>query len=906
MEKRAWSGRICAYMVRYCTLLIAILLASVSGVHAAEAEDAAFKTATEAFRDKFYERAEDQFSKFATNFPTSTNLARAILFQSQARHFQKKHDAAIDLLKSHLPKAGALGDEYLLTWGEALAAKGNHAGAVEQYGRLLAEYPQSALRLQAAYLQALSVYQTKDYARTIELLASAESAFKKLAEAAPQERFSFAGKLLLVDALLAAGKTAEAMQAAAAIPAVPDKPDWQWERFDALARVEMTGTNVSATLSHLTNAVAAAQNAQRPRLLEQSWNLEAELYRKIGQPLNAVGAYEKISAMESLPIDQRRLAVLKSVELFSSTSDLTNAIRKLESYLSANTNEPAADLLKVKAGELWIDQARGLKSSSAPMAMVGNALNTARAHLNSVITQFTNSTYTGRAWLNLGWSLWEEGMSSEDGSVLQEAERSFRTASEKLTRSDDQAVAIFKTADSQMLLRRPEAAITNYVRVLQEFADLPQVKNALFDKTYAQLIRAHLSLGDLVKADSYLKQMRAAFPNNPATEEAIFTFGQALIASGQAQKARGLFQEFLTQYPSSTLTAEVRFAEARTYGVEGDYEPGVQKHEQWLQVYTNHQLRADVEFQRGVLLDRLGKGTNALSVFTNFVAQYPTHSLAPAAQTWVADYFHGQEMWPRAEQNYQRVFQNTNWVGLPLAYYSRMMAARTAFQRGGYNDARSYLTNLVNDAKCPLDLKSEAWFALGDIFLEEPITGSTNALHNFMQAAAVFDRIVTQYPTNEIALLALAKKGDCYFQIASHTNYLDSYITASNAYATVLQAEAPLSQKVRNQAEFGLGRVLERMAEGKPEGERVKLRKAALNHYLNIVYADAAAGKKADPFYLKLAGREAGRLAEELGDNDAAIELYKRLSIAVPASKSHWQNRLTFLQGLSAQNSKNN
>ena len=648
-------------------------------------------------------------------------------------------------------------------------------------------------------------------------------------------------------------------------------------------------------------------SAQKPRLQAQSWTLEAELYRKIGEPKSAVAAYEKIASSDLLPIDQRRLAVLKSVELLSGTGDLASAIGRIESYLSGATNEPAADLLKVKAGELWIEQARVLggrvRTNSSAADTITKALATARAHFNGVITQFTNSTHLGRAWLNLGWSLWEEGVLLEERARVQESEAAFKTASEKLTRSDEQAMAIFKSADAQLYLQKPQASISNYVRVLNEFADLPQVKNAVFDKTYAQLIRAYVEIDDIPTAEKYLAQLRSAFPNNPVTEEAMFTFGNALISKGNAQKARSLFQEFLKEYSFSKLSGDVMFADARTHGTEGDYAIALKKHEQWLQVYTNHPVRAEVEFQRGVVLDRLGQATNALAVFSDFVTRYPTHRFAPAAQTWVADYFHGQELWPRAEQNYQRVFQNTNWTGLPLAYYSRMMAARTAFQRGGYNDARSYLTNLVNDAKCPPDLKSEAWFALGDIFLEEPITGSTNALYNFTQAAAVFDRIVAQYPTNEIAVLALAKKGDCYFQIASHTNYFDSYVTASNAYSAVLKSETPISMKTRNHAEFGLGRVLERLSDGKSETEGRKLRKAALNHFLNIVYTESNDGQKADPFYLKLAGREAGRLAEELGETEAAIELYKRLSNEIPASKTLWESRITLLQNSARQGS---
>jgi TolA-binding protein len=887
-------------MVRLCTFFAWIfLVVAPSSLWAAEAEENAFRAATDAFRDKFYERADEQLGAFIKSFPASTNLNRAVLLQAQARNFLKKHDAAIELLQENLPKAGSLADEYLLTWGDALGAKGDYAGAADKYGRLLKEVPQSPLKLQAAYSQALSAYRQKDFDTTIKLLGEPEGEFQKLSAAAPEDRLSFAGKLLWADALLAAGKLKEAAVAAEAIPIVPNRPEWHWERFDALARVELAGTNSIAALSHLTNAVAAAQSAQNPRLQAQSWTLEAELYRKLGQTKNAVAVFDKIASVDALPVDQRRLAVLKSVELLSNSGELNNAIQKLESYLNVSTNEPAADLLKVKAGELWIDHARLLAAdrgaNSASLTAATNALATARAHLNSVITQHTNSAHSGRAWLNLGWSLWEEGMLLEQPARMQESESAFRTAAEKLTRSDDQAVALFKTADAQMRLQQPEAAITNYTRVIKEFSDLPQVKNALFAKTYAQLIRANVELGNLPGAEENLARLRSEYPNNPVTEESVLTFGLALLRTGESQKARALFQEFLSQYPSSSRAAEMKFAEARTYGTEGDFATALQKHEQWLQVFTNHTSRADVEFQHGVLLDRLGQGTNALTVFTNFVSRFPLHPLAPAAQTWVADHFHSQESWARAEQSYQRVFQNTNWIGLPLAYYSRMMAARTAFQRGGYNDARSYLTNLVIDPKCPADLKAEAWFALGDIFLEEPITGSTNALHNFTQAAAVFDRIVSQYPTNQIALLALAKKGDCYFQIAAHTNFFDSYVTASNAYSTVLKSAA-LSMKARNQAEFGLARVLEKMAEGKSETERLKLRKTALNHLLNIVYGNDNAGQRADPFYLKLGGREAGRLAEELGERDAAIALYKRLSVELPASRSLWQSRISVLQ----------
>lgn len=893
-------------MLRLWTLIL-FGIALLFPVSAAEGETDFFKSATDAFRDKFYERAEEQFAAFTAKFPASTNLSEAILYQAQARHFQKKYDAAIELLRTHLPKAGLAADQYVFTWADALAAKGDYAAAAEQYGRLVKEFPNSSSRLQAAYLQAFSVYQLKDYPGAIALLKNPDTTFRQQATSNPQSRFSFAGDLLLAEALLVTSQLDEAREVATRLNPPADRPETQWERHDALARIELASATPQAALPHLTNAIAAAQAAQRNRLQAQSWNTEADVYRKLGQPANAIAAYEKIAAIEALPIDQRRLAVLKSVELHSTTGNLTNAIARLETYLAGNTNEPAADLLRVKAGELWIDTvrsiARGQKPSGPTLAAITNGLAQARGHLNFVINQFTNSTHTGRAWLNLGWTFWEEGALLDSTARMQESEAAFQTASEKLTRSDDQALATFKTADAQMYLQQPRRATTNYLRVLKEYADLAQVKNALFARTYAQLVRAHVNLDELPDALKSLADLRQLAPNSPLTEESLYFVGQALASASKAGEARAIFQDFLTNYPVATLAPEVRFAEARTYLVETNYATALQKHEQWLGTYTNHALRAEVEFQRGMLLEKLGQATNALSLFKEFVTRFPTNPLAPAAQTWIADQYYGQQQWLMAEQNYQRVFQNTNWTGSPLTYQSRMMAARTAFRRQGYDDARSYLTTLVNDPACPVELRPEALFALGDVFLEQPITASTNPIYNFIQGAAVFDRITNQYPDKPIAILALAKKGDCHFQIGSHTNYPSSYVEATNAYWTVLKTSSPdVPIKVYNQAEFGLARVLETMAEGKTGPDREALLKAALDHFLNIVYGQNGKGPS-DPFYLKLAAREGGRLAESLEKTEAAIQLYRRVAQEAPALKAMCESRIALLLSKQEQNS---
>ena len=328
------------------------LLAFGVALHAADPEAESFDRAAGAFNTKFFERAESEFERFVTDYPLSTNRARAVLYQAQSRHFLKKYDAVVELLDKNLAEAGPLADDYVFWKGEALKEKGDHAGAAAAFASLIQNYPESPLRLEASVRQALSVYRQNDIPRTIELLSAPEGTFQKLAAPALAHTNAVHGVLLLSEALLATNRLEEARLALEKIPALTNSPELDWERHFLLGRVGLAGTNAEVALASLTNAVAVAEAAKQPMRLAQALNLEAEVYRKLNQLENAVASYQKITAAEIIPVDQRRLALLKAVELLSAQNQLTNAISRIETYLEANPKEPSADLLRVKAGEL--------------------------------------------------------------------------------------------------------------------------------------------------------------------------------------------------------------------------------------------------------------------------------------------------------------------------------------------------------------------------------------------------------------------------------------------------------------------------------------------------------------------------------------------------------------------------
>ena len=65
----------------------------------------------------------------------------------------------------------------------------------------------------------------------------------------------------------------------------------------------------------------------------------------------------------------------------------------------------------------------------------------------------------------------------------------------------------------------------------------------------------------------------------------------------------------------------------------------------------------------------------------DYVARFPTNILAARAQDWIGDYFFNQEQWSLAEQNYQRVFQSTNWNAADLACQARSPGSGPEYDR---------------------------------------------------------------------------------------------------------------------------------------------------------------------------------------------------------------------------------
>jgi outer membrane protein assembly factor BamD (BamD/ComL family) len=399
----------------------------------------------------------------------------------------------------------------------------------------------------------------------------------------------------------------------------------------------------------------------------------------------------------------------------------------------------------------------------------------------------------------------------------------------------------------------------------------------LFEPALYQEIRASLASGDLVAATNALGRILNWYPNGFHTERAVLLTGQAISNSGDPHRARTLFTGFMNVVSNAAAIPEVQLAIARTYEKENDWTNTIQQYERWLNVFANHPTRSQAEYYRAWAISQTGDKTNAFICFTNFTSHYPTNELTALARWWVADFHFGMGAYSSAEEEFQKILRQR--PGSDLAFQAELMAGRAAYFRSGLKDAYRYCTNLCSNPQCPADVKFQALFLLGDTVASENST-------NYEDPMNVFGIIARDYSTNRLAALALGQKASYALQWAQSSSVTNKYDIVSNAFVEVInspQADA----RATNIATIGLGKVLERLAQQRPEEAR-KLREQALDQYVNAFLNE----EQPEMFWTKTAGIEAGRLAYEMREWQKAIKIYQQLQKMLPASLPFIQNRI--------------
>jgi TolA-binding protein len=853
--------------------VLVCFLWAVSCVWSAEAaENQAFKDAEQKFVDGFYQQAEADFGDWIQKSPGSPRIAEAILYQAEARYKLGNYDGALSLLSANERQSGALGDWYLLCRGEVLLAKGDYLKAEADFSLLIKSFPASPRRLAAVVNAAIAHMRLSQWPQVIELLGQPNGVFQQVASTNHASPDVIRGFLLLSEAQLAQNDMPAAELSLQSLSQSPLDATNNWQRQYLLCRVLLAEGRLDTALQNVTNLLVLAEATGQRSFQAQSLAFHAGLLERAGQNAEALAVYQT-NLSSGTPTDQQRQALLKITELSLSLGKPAEAALVLQGFLAQFPTNSCADLALLTLGELRLHQFESSRlTNQVPVAVTNspaatNFLGQAVLAFKDFPKQFPHSPLVGKAESNLGWCYWLDGDYTNSQGAFQQAVT-------LLGPSADQASALFKLGDAQFQLANYAGAIATYDTLVKRYADWPEVRTNLCEHALYQIVRASLEDKNLSSATNSLAKMLAEFPTGLYSDRAVLLTGQQM-GQQDPEHARALFSDFARSATNSPLMSELQLAIARTYEGENKWDDAIDEYNAWLATFTNNPSVGRAEYLRAWAYYQAGHETNALVLFTNFVARFPTNQYAPFAQWWVADYLYRANNPEQAERNYKAVWEN--WPSSKLAYPARMMAGRTAILRQAWDAAPVYFRELINDPNCPPDLRAQALFAYGDTFLSQ---ASNDKVADYREAFKTFDLICKNYPTNKIATLAWGQKAICVLQTARISQ---DYGPVTNDFQKVLDSpEADAT--ARSIAEVGLGFTLEKIAETRSDPAKNELLRSAMAHYQRVFYGEGflRVGEAPDPFWTRKAGIDIGRLAEQLQLREQAINVYRRLQEMFP------------------------
>jgi TolA-binding protein len=855
-------------MVRLNRLLFILLVLGFSARLAFAAdlrESSAFTNALQTFKIS-EELSVQDFADFIRKYPDSVRKPEAILYEARGMLFGGDATNAIRLLSTN--RADKLAPQYLYWLGQAYFQNGDYPSATNTFGQMIEKFPHASDALDATIRQANAFVRMEQWPLVVRLLSDTNKPFQDALHFGTVSGTVASGFLLLGEAQLALGNNASVESTLQSLekqkPVLTTQLSWQRDYLTArLQRAEGKLDQAAQTSESLIGALDRTNRAEgvsfRGSVLEQLGNLP-----------EAANIYTNNLAPDA-PVDQQRRAILKIAELDLKLDKLPDAVQNLTKYLELKPVPEAADLALLTLGEARMKQA-----ANGETVLFENAL----AQFAKLTNSYPNSPVIGKALLDQGWCLWSQGK-------VAASQDSFRNAADRLPFSEDQAEARFKWADTQFAAGGYAAAVTNYNSVAEKYASLPEAKERrLIERALYQSARAALNEHDLVAASSALKNILAGYPNGFAGPSALLLTGQEMVDQNDPAGARKLFADFEEMYPNNPLRAEVQLAIGRSFEAEGNWDAAITNYTSWSARFTNYYLMPQAQFRLAWDQYMAGRETNALLLFTNFIARYPTNELSARAQFWVGDFYFRQADMQPAESNYKAVFQNTNWPVSELTYEARLSAGRAAALRFDYDAAINHFTNLFTP-DCPLDLQVQATIAFADATINSQ--KSTNKTADLNSAISSLQLVVQKSSNSWQAAQAWGRIGDCYFELG--TKDPTSFTNATNAYINVIEAPAA-RDAAKYEAQFNLARTIERQAALKTGDDQTDLLKKALDQYVAL-FVDAQNNPEVpSPLWVKKSGVEAGRLAESMQQWKVAVKVYEKLKKLLPEWASVYDRKI--------------
>ncbi len=860
---RACAGGLAAAFALFFLLLLGTLPAL-----AQSAERIALDAATRDFETSLWERASAEYAEFLVRYPRSS-------FKAEAQQ------------------------RLLFAQAESAVSREDFSGAADlfaQFQKQFSEVPRAGL---AAVREAELRMKTGNAASAVAVLMNPQGAFIRKAVGGKLNAVAFRGLMARAEAQIALKDGAAAESSLQEAAAFATSPAEEYSRLRQRLRLFESMNRLADALESARQIRAlTTKSVDLAGLRAEAAAWEGRLMLKKGDREGASAVFA-LNTAPGTPPDFFREATLRLVELQMERGDWLRARERLEAFVTALPTDPEINRVRLLLGQTLFRQSISSRGGTNRTEVAG-LLASSATQFQLALSNAPSADLTGPLYLGRAWALWEAGTRENAADPIRDAETNFIAAAAAFPKNAMQALARFKAGDCQLMRGDAAAALTQYTQVLDGYPDLPDVQRELGELVAEQTVRAAVLTTNRVVADRAMSRLLMSWPEGQPAKRGGLLFGQFLSKVGDREQARKLLQDFAARFPQSADRADFQLALIASELRAKQWSNAVVRLDALLATTTNAPVLAQAEIERAWAIAMDPSRTNSTEGLSIVASKYPTHPMAPNAHLWVAtDYFRSRDF-IRAEQTCLRLITNGFWKGQEPWFKALYWAAESARERQSYESALQYLNELLSHKAAPESLLPTAYFALGELRLSQrsqdpsrPLIPFDLALQAFTKAAS-FEKSPQRAP-------ALGRMADCHLQLA--TQFRADSPADSGKRAAELGLAAELYQQVlrdpgaelsvRCQAAMGFGTAHEKLAAlAVSASGRVSELTAALNVYLDAAHGRLRReGESMLPLWLNDAGREAGRVLEELGRYREAAALYQELAEELPAERAVWTER---------------
>jgi len=841
-------------LLRFFLVLFVLANSATTAGTATTAEKRDFSTAMRWYQGGWWEKADEALGNFINRYPNSDLVPEAIIRRAQAKLKKGDFEGAYNLLITNANALTPVQEQFFLTLGEAAWAKGDFITASKAFKEVWERFPGSINAPLAAYNQALALTKLSLWDDTVSLMTNPACPLYSFFTLEITNQLAIDTKLLYTEALIATKRFDEAKKILTTVPIPPEDECTRWRRDYQLAVLTFNCGDLTTAINLTSNLLTSARQCTQKPFLAETLLLQTKCYLAIGDTNTASTLIESLLS-SNMPTQYRQWALATLVEFALKSGDDTKAAIILNEY---KDDEAFSGVFPLVSAELALFQAEKLipPSTNCPTGKLlpTNAyslLVEAIQQASKIQVPLGSTLQVPQAPLVKAWAYWHLGDLSNCTTTLQLNLEKFKNTSEL-------PLAFSKLADAQFCQGLYESALSNYINALDALNQWPSLKAHILPRALYQALASAIYADLPEQANRLLERIIRESPTPDIQQRAFLFWGLYATKQHDYTDAIRILTEFCQKFPSSPLLPEAQLMLGHLYQLSGDYQKALEIYDNWSLQNTSHQLWDHAQYKRAITYAQCGRVEEAINIMKQLAAK--TNSLAATAQFWIADRYFRLSDLAKAEENYQLVFHR--WPSTEIARRAKLNAARVAAVRAGFNDAVKYCFELTNDPSTPAELVAESLFLYGDILTKMPSSDSTAPGANVEEAIRVFSKIIQLFPTNELAIHATGRIGDCYLILGSYNPAF--YENALTTYSNLITNPVAPAQ-IRSQAEIGLGIALEKMATKKSPPHSTNMLTNALFHYLRVIYGEnLRAGETADSFWIKEAAVRAIKIMDDL------------------------------------------